>query len=151
MFLIRRMSFSAFFLPHLWRYFRKIGVGFGSHIIYFCQAKFVSKRKSLLINTCTSSLQLCKAASSEGKTSAPGHSVAGLEDKTMFLRLGNAPFGSDSKVLRPISMVFPVVNALKRFKSLGNQKRSLFSKPIAIRRSTAAMIDILLILNSATL
>ena len=94
---------------------------------------------------CSSSLQLCKAASSEGKTSAPGHSVAGLEDKTMFLRLGNAPFGSDSKVLRPISMVFPVVNALKRFKSLGNQKRSLFSKPIAIRRSTAAMIDILLI------
>ena len=128
MFLIRRMSFSAFFLPHLWRYFWKIGVGFGSHIIYFCQAKFVSERKSLLINT-----------------SAPGHSVAGLEDKTMFLRLGNAPFGSDSKVLRPISMVFPVVNALKRFKSLGNQKRSLFSKPIAIRRSTAAMIDILLI------
>ena len=63
----------------------------------------------------------------------------------MFLRLGNAPFGSDSKVLRPISMVFPVVNALKRFKSFGNQKRSLFSKPIAMRRSTAAMMDTLLI------
>ena len=42
--------------------------------------------------------------------------MSGLEDKTIFLRLGNAPFGNDSKVLRPISMVFPVVNALKRFK-----------------------------------
>ena len=94
---------------------------------------------------CSSSRQLFKAASSEGKTSAPGHTVSGLEDKTIFLRLGNAPFGNDSKVLRPISIVFPVVNALKRFKSFGNQKRSLFSKPIAMRRSTAAMIDTLLI------
>ena len=44
-----------------------------------------------------------------------------------------------------ITIVFPVVSALKRFKSLGNQKRSLFSNPIAMRRSTAAIIDILLI------
>ena len=44
-------------------------------------------------------------------------------------------------------MVFPVVNALKRFKSLGSQNKSLFWKPIALRRSTAAIIDILLILS----
>ena len=76
-----------------------------------------------MIYTCSSSRQLCRAASSEGKTSAPGHSVAGFEDNTTFLRLGNAPFGRDSKVLRPIIIVFPVVSDLKRFKSLGNQKK----------------------------
>ena len=80
-----------------------------------------------------------KTSGIEVKRITPEHTVSGLEDKTIFLRLGNAPFGNDSKVLRPISMVFPVVNALKRFKSFGNQKRSLFSKPIAMRRSTAAM------------
>ena len=100
-----------------------------------------------MIYTCSSSLQLCKAAVSEGNTSVPGHCIAGLEEITTFLRFGNAPFGSDSKVFRPITMVFPVVNALKRFKSLGNQNKSLFWKPIALRRSTAAIIDILLILS----
>ena len=100
-----------------------------------------------MIYTCSSSLQLCKAAVSEGNTSAPGHCNAGLEEITTFLRFGNAPFGSDSKVFRPITMVFPVVNALKRFKSLGSQNKSLFWKPIALRRSRAAIIDILLILS----
>ena len=50
MFLIRRMSFSAFLLPQLLGYFRKIGVRFGSRTVYLCQAKFVSERNSLLIN-----------------------------------------------------------------------------------------------------
>ena len=52
MFLIRRMSFSAFLLPQLLGYFRKIGVRFGSRTVYLCQAKFVSERNSLLIYAC---------------------------------------------------------------------------------------------------
>ena len=45
MFLIRRMSFSAFFLPHLWRYFWKIGVGFGSSLKY--PEIFVGKQREV--------------------------------------------------------------------------------------------------------
>ena len=50
MFLIRKMSFSAFLLPQLLGYFRKIGISFGGRTVYLCQAKFVSEGKSLLIN-----------------------------------------------------------------------------------------------------
>lgn len=79
-----------------------------------------------MMYTFSSAWQLSKAASSEVNTSAPGHSAAGLEERTTFRRLGNAPFGSDSNVLRPMMIVFPVVNALKRFRSLGSQNKSLF-------------------------
>jgi cardiolipin synthase A/B len=55
---IEIVKFDPFTFPYInhaaHRDHRKIGVGFGSHIIYFCQAKFVSERKSLLINTCSS-------------------------------------------------------------------------------------------------
>lgn len=101
-----------------------------------------------MMYTCSSSWQLFNAASSEGNNSAPGQSTAGLDVRTTFRRLGNAPFGSDSNVLRPMMMVFPVVSALKRFKSLGNQNKSLFSKPIALCRSMAAIIDIFILSNS---
>ena len=53
MFLIRRMSFSAFFLPTLRRNFREIYVGFGSSTVYLCQAEFVGKRKCLPVDACT--------------------------------------------------------------------------------------------------
>ena len=52
MFLIHRMSFSAFFVPLSRRYFRKEGIGFGSNVIYFRQTKFVGKRKCLLVDAC---------------------------------------------------------------------------------------------------
>lgn len=154
MFLVRRVSLSAFFLPHSRRDLRKVHIRFGSCTVLFPSDKVRRRMATLVIDTappmiytCSSSLQLCKAAVSEGNTSAPGHCNAGLEEITTFLRFGNAPFGSDSKVFRPITMVFPVVNALKRFKSLGSQNKSLFWKPIALRRSRAAIIDILLILS----
>ena len=63
----------------------------------------------------------------EGKISAPGHRVSGRVDNTILRRFGKAPLGSDSNVFRPMMMVFPVVSALKRFKSLGSQNNSLFS------------------------
>ena len=44
-----------------------------------------------------------------------------LEYTTTFLRFGKAPFGRESYVLRPMIIVCPVVNALKRFRSLGSQ------------------------------
>ena len=53
--------------------------------------------------------------------------IEGLEhqrDKVLEVRkaeLGNVPLGSDKKVFLPIMMVCPVVSALKRFRSLGNQ------------------------------
>ena len=80
------------------------------------------------------------------KTSAPGKLFAGLEERTILRRLGSAPLGSDSNVFRPIIIVFPVVSALKRLRSLGSQNKSLFLKPIAIWRSTAAIMLILLIM-----
>ena len=42
-------------------------------------------------------------------------------ERTMLRRLGKAPFGNDSKVLRPMMMVLPVVSDLKRFRSSGSQ------------------------------
>lgn len=74
----------------------------------------------------SSGAQALSASSSDGKLSAPGKFKFGLLVSTMFLRLGNAPLGNDSKVFRPMMMVFPVVSALKRFRSLGNQNNSLF-------------------------
>lgn len=133
MFLIHRMSFSAFFVPLSRRYFRKEGIGFGSNVIYFRQTKFVGKRKCLLVDACATYYidVLIFLAALQGdfqrrEDFRTGHTVSGRVDNTTFLRLGNAPFGSDSKVFLPIMMVFPVVSALKRFKSLGNQKSSLF-------------------------
>ena len=52
MFLIHRMSFSAFFVPLSRRYFRKEGVGFRSNVVYFRQTKFVGKRKCLSVDAC---------------------------------------------------------------------------------------------------
>ena len=42
MFLIRKMSFSAFLLQHVLGYFRKLVVRFVSRTVYLCEAKFVS-------------------------------------------------------------------------------------------------------------
>ena len=53
MFLIHRMSFSAFFVPLSRRYFRKEGICFGSNVVYFRQTKFVGKRKCLPVDACT--------------------------------------------------------------------------------------------------
>ena len=121
MFLIHRMSFSAFFVPLSRRYFRKEGVGFRSNVVYFRQTKFVGKSKCLSVDACATYYidVLIFLAALQGDFQR-------RVDNTTFLRLGSAPFGSDSKVFLPIMMVFPVVNALKRFKSLGNQKSSLF-------------------------
>ena len=97
MFFIGRMNFSAFFVPYSCVYSREEGIGFRRCIIYFGQAQLVGQ----------------------------GYGLA-MEERTTFRRLGNAPFGSDSNVLRPMMIVFPVVNALKRFRSLGSQNKSLF-------------------------
>ena len=91
-----------------------------------------------MIYTCSSSLQLFNAFSREGNTSQPGKALAERLNTT-FRRLGKAPLGNDRYVLRPIMMVCPVVSALKRFKSLGNQYSSLFSKPMARFLATAAI------------
>ena len=132
MFLIHRMSFSAFFVPLSRRYFRKEGVGFRSNVVYFRQTKFVGKRKCLSVDACATYYidVLIFLAALQGDFQRREDFRTGTYrirmDNTTFLRLGSAPFGSDSKVFLPIMMVFPVVNALKRFKSLGNQKSSLF-------------------------
>ena len=54
MFLIHRMSLSAFFVPLSGRYFREEGISFGSKVIYFRQAKLIGKGKCLSINACAS-------------------------------------------------------------------------------------------------
>jgi hypothetical protein len=71
-----------------------------------------------------------------------------LRVSTQLRLLGNAPLGRLSNVLRPITMVWPVVSALKRFRSFGNQYISLFSNPMALLRATAAIILIILLVQN---
>ena len=73
----------------------------------------------------SSGAQLCNASDSEEKCSQPAKTDCVLLNTTLRL-FGNAPLGSDRKVFRPMMMVWPVVSALKRFRSLGNQYISLF-------------------------
>ena len=54
MFLVRRVSLSAFFLPHSRRNLRKVHIRFGSCTVYFRQTKFVGEWQRLLIDTCSS-------------------------------------------------------------------------------------------------
>ena len=54
MFFIRKMNFSAFFMPYCWRYFRKKCICLWCDTVYFCQAEFISQGKRLMINTCSS-------------------------------------------------------------------------------------------------
>ena len=71
--------------------------------------------------------------------------ASGIVVSTTFLRLGNPPFGKDSKVLRPIITACPVVRSLKRFMSAGMcQSRPRFF-PIALLSEIAATIEIVLI------
>ena len=57
------------------------------------------------------------------------------------------PLGSDSKVLRPMMIVCPVVKALKRFKSLGSQYNNLFSNPMPWLRAIATIIEIFIVMS----
>ena len=91
-----------------------------------------------MMYTISSLLQLCSASSSELKVSVPGNDVS-LRERTMFLRFGNAPLGSERNVLLPMIIVCPVVSSLKRFRSFGSQYTSLFSKPMALFLAIAAM------------
>ena len=68
----------------------------------------------------SSLLQLCRASSSELNVSQPGKELS-LRERTMFLRFGNAPFGSERNVLLPMMIVCPVVSSLKRLRSFGSQ------------------------------
>ena len=52
MFLIRRMSFSVFFVPYGGRDFGEKGVSLRCGAVYFRQAKFVGKGNRLLVDTC---------------------------------------------------------------------------------------------------
>ena len=72
-----------------------------------------------IINISSSSLQWDKAISNEGKHSAPAKAAPSRRLNTIFRRLGSAPLGSDSKVLRPMMIVCPVVKALKTFQIVG--------------------------------
>lgn len=53
----------------------------------------------------------------------------------------------DSKVLRPMMIVCPVVKALKRFKSLGSQYNNLFSNPMPWLRAIATIIEIFIVMS----
>ena len=70
--------------------------------------------------TISSFVQLARASSNELNVSQPGNSFS-FRDSTMFLRFGNAPFGSERNVLLPIMIVCPVVSPLNLFRSFGNQ------------------------------
>lgn len=98
MFFIGRMNFSAFFVPYSCVYSREEGIGFRRCIIYFGQAQlayqgYTGDRRLPSDDVYFSSAWQLSAASSEVNTSAPGHSAAGLEERTTFRRLGNALSG----------------------------------------------------------
>lgn len=72
-----------------------------------------------MMNISSSSLQCDRASCKLLNVSAPGKTAALFLLSTILRRLGNAPLGKDSNVLRPMMMVCPVVSALKRFRSSG--------------------------------
>lgn len=134
MLLVYRMSIPAFFLPDFEVYVREVSVRPGSFSIYFSKTECICQRERLTVHAGSAHdidllilLAVFKASSREGNTSAPGHWVSGCVDKTILRRFGKAPLGSDSNVFRPMMIVFPVVSALKRFRSLGSQNNNLFS------------------------
>ena len=128
MFLVNKMRFPAFFMPYCGLYGREVSIYLRCFGIDFRQAKHVCQWHCLFIYTCSA------------------------DNIYLFLRLtalqscfkGREYFCTDSNVFLPMMMVFPVVNALKRFKSLGSQNNNLFWKPIPKLRSTAAMILIMI-------
>ena len=128
MFLVYRMGVPAFFLPYFKIYFRKVCICMGSFSIYFGKAKCVCQREGLVIYAGSAYnvdlFVLC--------TVFQGFLKRGEYFCTRALgigagRQGKAPLGSDSKVFRPMMIVFPVVSVLKRFRSLGSQNNNLFS------------------------
>lgn len=95
----------------------------------------------------SSSVVSCIGISSSVWTTVTfGHDSDVLCVKTIFLRLGKAPLGNDSKVFRPMTTVCPDVSVLKCFKSLGKWHNSCWSRPMAPFSATAAINAILLIL-----
>ncbi len=98
-----------------------------------------------MMNTSSPSLHCCRASSKELYLSHPGNSVVPRLSTTLRL-LGSAPLGNDSNVRRPMIMVWPVVSALKRLRSLGNQYSSLLLWPMARLRATAAMMLMLFVM-----
>ena len=130
MFLVYRMGVPAFFLPYFKIYFRKVCICMGSFSIYFGKAKCVCQREGLVIYAGSAYnvdlFVLC--------TVFQGFLKRGEYFCTRALGIGagrqdyvKAPLGSDSKVFRPMMIVFPVVSVLKRFRSLGSQNNNLFS------------------------
>lgn len=88
----------------------------------------------------SSALTVFNAAWTELHVFTFGYSFA-EEVITMLSRLGNAPFGSDSNVRRPIITVCPDVRALNLFKSAGKWHNKPLFLPIARFSATAAMIE----------
>ena len=72
-----------------------------------------------------------RASSIEWHTTTSGAAKSSLRVTTTFRRPGNAPFGSESNVLRPMMMGLPIVTDLKCFKSAGRWHRSPPLFPIA--------------------
>ena len=136
MFLVYRMGVPAFFLPYFKIYFRKVCICMGSFSIYFGKAKCVCQREGLVIYAGSAYnvdlFVLCTVFQGFLKrgeyfcTRALGIGAGTLLEVTGTFKR-NAPLGSDSKVFRPMMIVFPVVSALKRFRSLGSQNNNLFS------------------------
>lgn len=79
-----------------------------------------------MMNISSSSLQCDRASCKLLNVSAPGKTAALFLLSTILRRLGNAPLGKDSNVLRPMMMVCPVVSALKRFRSSGSRYSKRF-------------------------
>ncbi len=96
-----------------------------------------------MMNISSSSLQCDRASCKLLNVSAPGKTAALFLLSTILRRLGNAPLGKDSNVLRPMMMVCPVVSALKRFRSSGSRYSKRFSKPMARLRAIATITDIM--------
>ena len=130
MLLVYRMSIPAFFLPDFEVYVREVSVCPGSFSIYFSKTECICQRERLTVHAGSAHDidLLILLAVFQGFLKRGEHFCS----RTLGVGMrrqddGKAPLGSDSNVFRPMMIVFPVVSALKRFRSLGSQNNNLFS------------------------
>ena len=133
MLLVYRMSIPAFFLPDFEVYVREVSVCPGSFSIYFSKTECICQRERLTVHAGSAHdidllilLAVFQGFLKRGEHFCSRTLGVGMRRQDDIAAVWQGAFG-ESKVFRPMMIVFPVVSALKRFRSLGSQNNNLFS------------------------
>lgn len=125
MFLVYVVVFTLFFSPSV--KLRKECVGIFRRVLYLCKTQPVGTFYSLFVDACPTYYIYVLVGRAVGQglvercVAVASGEVALAAAQDDVASVGQCPFGSDSKVFRPIIIVCPVVRALNRFRSFGSQ------------------------------